>query len=126
MPKKKGNKTVRVVRWIARVSAVIVAALIILTFMGGEFTQGIEPFLHLSFRETLIVIAFLTAFLGLLLGWKWEIFGGLLTVCGVAAFYLLDYLFSGKAPQGPFFLIFALPGLLFLYCGLRTRMKAGV
>jgi len=125
MPKKKSNKTVRVVRWIARVSSGIVATLILLTFAGGEFTQGVEPFFHLSFRETLIVIAFVTACLGLLLGWKWEIFGGLLTVCGVAAFYLLNYLFLGTLPQGPFFLIFALPGFLFLYCGLQTRMKTG-
>ena len=37
MPKKKSNKTVRVVRWIARVSSGIVATLILLTFAGGEF-----------------------------------------------------------------------------------------
>jgi hypothetical protein len=61
--------------------------------------------------------------LGLLLGWKWELYGGLLTLCGVAAFYLLDYLFSGTLPRGPFFLIFASPSLLFLYCGLQTRKK---
>lgn len=125
MPNKKGSKTVRVVRWIARVSAVIVATLILLTLIGGEFTEGIEPFLHLPVRETIMMITFVAAWLGLLLGWKWEFYGGLLTVCGVTVFYLLDYLFSGAFLRGPFFLIFAFPGLLFLYCGLRTRTKAG-
>jgi hypothetical protein len=68
-----------------------------------------------------MMVAFAVAWLGLLLGWKWELAGGLLTVCGVAAFYLLDYLFSGTFPRGPFFLLLASPGLLFLYCGLQAR-----
>ena len=73
-----------------------------------------------------MMVAFVAVWLGLVLGWKWELFGGLLTICGVAAFYLLDYAFSGTFPRGPFFLLFASPGLLFLYCGLQTRKKPGV
>jgi len=32
----------------------------------------------------------------------------------MAAFYILDFAFSGDFPRGPFFLIIALPGILFL------------
>mgnify|MGYP001064172481 CR=1 FL=1 len=120
----KRHQAVQVVRWIARISAGLTAALILLFFIGEGFTEGFA-LLHLSVRETGMLVAFVAVWLGLLLGWKWELYGGLLTVCGTAAFYLLDYLFSGTFPRGPFFLIFASPSLLFIYCGLQTRKKSG-
>jgi len=122
---KNGSKAVRVVRWIARISSGLTAALILLIFIGEGLAEGFEPILYLSVRETAMMVAFVTVWVGLLLGWKWELYGGLLTVCGVVAFYLLDYLFSDTLPRGPFFLIFASPSLLFLYCGLQTRKKPG-
>ena len=125
MEKRNESKTLQVVRWIARVSSGFAAALIVVIFIGEGLTEGFEPLLHLSVRETLMLVAFVAVWLGLLLGWKWELYGGLLTACGVAAFYLVDYLFSGTFPRGPYFLIFASPSLLFLYCGYQTRKKPG-
>jgi len=99
------------------------AALILLIFVGEALADGFEPILHLTVRETKMMIAFFAVWLGLLLGWKWDLFGGLLTICGVAAFYLLDYVFSGTLPRGPFFLILTSPGLLFIYYGWQKRKK---
>jgi len=126
MLKSNENKTLQVVRWIARISAGFAAVLILLLFIGEGLTEGFEPLLHMSIRETLMMIAFIAVWLGLLLGWKWELYGGLLTACGIAAFYLVDYLFSGTFPKVLLPLIFALPGLLFLYCGFQTRKKPGI
>jgi hypothetical protein len=123
MTDTKGIKIVSVVRWIARISAGVMAALILLIFVGEALADGFEPLLHLTIRETGMMIAFFAVWLGLLLGWKWELYGGLLTICGVAAFYLLDYLFSGTLPRGPYFLIFAAPSLLFTYCGWQTMKQ---
>lgn len=123
MTNTNGDKTVRVVRWIARISAGVMAALILLIFVGEAIADGFEPILNLTVREIGMMMAFFAVWLGLLLGWKWELYGGLLTICGVAAFYLLDYLFSGTLPRGPFFLIFAAPSLLFTYCGWQTMKK---
>ena len=113
----------RVVRWIARVCSGIAAALILLIFIGEALTAGFEPLLHMSVRETLMMISCVAVWLGLLLGWKWELCGGLLTACGVAAFHLVDYLFSGTFPKLPVLLMLASPSLLFLYCGLQTKKK---
>jgi len=125
MEKRNRSKIVRVVRWIARVSAGFTAALILLFFIGEGLIEGFEPLLHMSVRETLMMVAFVALWLGLLLGWKWELYGGLLTACGIAAFYLVGYLYSGTLPGVLLPLIFALPGLLFLYCGFQTRKKPG-
>ena len=125
MKKRNESKTLRVVRWIARISSGFAAALILLIFIGEGLTEGFEPLLHMSVRETLMMVVFVALWLGLLLGWKWELYGGLLTGCGVVAFYLVDYLFTGTFPRVPFVLIFASPSLLFLYCGFQARKKPG-
>jgi hypothetical protein len=46
---------------------------------------------------------------------------GSLIVGGMVAFYLLDFLFSGTFPGGPFLLVIFLPGLLYIYCGLQSK-----
>jgi hypothetical protein len=125
MDERNRSKTVQVVRWIARVTSGFAAALILFIFIGEGFTGGFEPLLHMTVRETLMMVAFIALWLGLLLGWKWELYGGLLTACGVAAFYLVDYLFTGTLPGILLPLIFSSPGLLFLYCGFQTRAKPG-
>jgi len=120
---KDETKIIRTLRWIARISAGITAGLILLFFIGDALAEGFESILHLTPRETAMMIAFVVLFLGLLLGWKWELAGGLLTICGLATFYILDYAFSGSFPRGPFFLIFAAPGVLFLYLGWMSRKQ---
>jgi len=65
--------------------------------------------------------AFVIVFVGLVLAWRWEILGGSLIVLGMAAFYLLDYLFSGSFPRGLVFLLIASPGVLFPVHGVREK-----
>jgi hypothetical protein len=113
----------KTLRWISGISAGITAGLILLIFIGDAFADGIGPILNLTPRETAMMAAFLIMFLGLVLSWKWELVGGIITVCGLAAFYLLDYALSGSFPHGPFFLIFAAPGFLFVYLGWRSRKQ---
>jgi hypothetical protein len=121
MAKTERSRGVNIVRWIGRISAGLAAGLILLIFIGEGLDEGIGPFLQMTTRETAMMIAFVVIWLGLLLGWKWELTGALLAIGGMAAFYLLDYLFSGTFPRGPYFLIFSSPAVLFLYCGLWSR-----
>jgi hypothetical protein len=97
---------------------------ILLIFVGDALAEGIDPLLRMSFRETGMMVAFAAVWLGLVLGWRWELYGGLLTLCGLTAFYVLNYAFSGTFPRGPYFLILASPSLLFLYLGLRAKTRA--
>ncbi len=123
MTEPDAGRGLTIVRWIARASSGLAAALILLFLIGNSLAEGLDPLLHMSVRETLMMIAFATVWLGLLLGWMWELYGALLTLGGLATFYLLDYAFSGTFPRGPYFLILASPSLLFLYCGLQTRKR---
>jgi len=121
MTEKKENKTKQAVRWIARIGAALMAGMILIIFIGESISEGFEPLLQMSLRETAMMAVFVIVFLGLIMGWRWEILGGSLIVGGMAAFYLLDFLFSGTFPRGPFLLVIGLPGLLYIYSGLKSK-----
>ena len=120
MSTNTNNKLISKLRWIARILASIMAALILLFFVGEILSEGLQPLLHMTFREFLMMFIFFALWLGLLMAWKWELLGGLVTLCAVIVFYALNFLFTGILPRGPFFLIFAFPSLLFLYCGWQN------
>ena len=115
------DRALHIVRWIARISATLAAGLILLIFVGEAVAEGFVPLTRLSVGEWAMMVAFAAIWAGLLVSWRWELFGGLLTICGLAAFYLLDYLLSASWPRGPYFLILASPAVLFLYCAWQTR-----
>ena len=118
------QKIILVIRWTARVLAALMSAFIAFMFVGNAATDGVGPLFDLNLREILMMFAFGVVFLGLLLGWKKEKLGGWLVVGGMALFYLFDYAFSGTFPRGPFFLLIALPGILFLLVGYNQKSTA--
>jgi len=115
------KRTNRIIRWIARILAALMAAFIAFMFVGNAVTDGIGSLLNLTIKESLMMIAFLIVFLGLILGWTHEKLGGWLTVGGMVLFYILDFAFSGTLPRGAFFPLIALPGLLFLVTGYSQK-----
>ena len=118
------TKATRTIRWVARITAALMVTLTLLIFVGEGLSEGFQPLLNMTARETAMMVSFIAVWLGLLLAWKWEAVGGLLTVLGSMAFYAINYLFSGYFPRGPFFLILASPSLLFLYCAYKSGKKA--
>jgi len=106
-------------RWTARMLSLLSIGLLLLFFIG----EGFNPF-HLAARELLLSACFpLDVVLGMILAWRWETLGGALTVIALAAFYGLHYSGSGQFPDGPFFVLLASPGLLFLLAAVTARRK---
>jgi len=121
MSQASSDRTLSIVRWMARIAAVLAAGTILLFFVGEGLSEGIGPLLQMTLRESLMMAAFAVLWLGLVVGWLWELVGGLLTIGGAIAFYALDYAFSGTFPRGPYFLVLASPGLLFLATAWLSR-----
>jgi len=115
------DRLITALRWIARITASLSAGLILLIFIGEGMNDGIEPLFHLTVREQLMFVAFATVWVGLILGWKSELWGGLLILGGTIAFYLFNFAFSGIFPRGPYFLIYASPGIIFLLYAWLVR-----
>ncbi len=59
--------------------------------------------------------------LGLLLAWRYERGGGLLSLLSMGVFYVWSYTRSGRWPGGPYFLLVALPGLFFILAHTAER-----
>jgi hypothetical protein len=119
-------QTISIVRWLAR----IIGTFLFLALMGfvlgeGLGGEGFPNFVQLSATE---LIGFLAMFLiaaGMLMGWKWERLGGLLNLVGVATFLALELIINHRIHfhQWPFFIL-AIPGILYLICGVWPKRSA--
>ena len=108
--------------WLARFSGLAMAGSILLLAVGEGFHLT-----KLTAPELILFVPLFLAWLGLLLGWRWENLGGVLVLVGIAGFYLAHFALTGfgRFPHGWAFPAIAAPGLLFLLCWLLRRNGAG-
>lgn len=119
---KGGQRGTLSMRWVARLLALVALGLFV--FFAVEFGARILPSLSWGAQGIPLLIAVLVSLAGLLVAWRWELVGGIMTMAGVGATIALVCLGSG----GDMFLcafLFTLPllvaGALFLGCCWRTR-----
>ena len=60
--------------------------------------------------------------IGLIIGWRSEGLGGLIATGSMAGFYFWCLIVRGRFPGGPYFLLVAAPGILFLVTWLLRRI----
>jgi hypothetical protein len=106
------SATVSLLRWSARALSIISLCFVLL------FAFGQIPSLSALTRHEVMLFAFIPVgmCLGLIIAWWRERLGGAIVVGSIIGFYLVHYLGAQKLPTGPWFLILALPGFLFLFC----------
>jgi len=92
--------TTRIIRWIARIWAILMFAFMLFMFIAHIVEDGVDPVLNFSARDSLMMISMVISVIGLALAWKWELLGGIMILGGMAAFYLFDFAFSGSSPPG--------------------------
>ncbi len=107
---------VTVFRWIARILGLALIAPVF--FNAGWAIQhgNLNPFAT-SLHDNLIMLAGWTMSLGLLVGWKWEGIGGLLTLGGFTASFAIN---RGGSPT-VVDVAWLVTGLLYLVCWWRGR-----
>lgn len=107
------EKPVRVnlVRWLARATSLISIGLIGLFFIGEGFNVR-----DVAAREWIGLLFFPVGVLsGLVLAWKRELLGALLSIGSLVCFYIVyGLLATGRFPKGWAFIAFAAPALFFL------------
>jgi hypothetical protein len=108
------------IRWVAR--ALSIPSVLVLLF--PYFVEGLYWLGATSIREVIGHACFLAILAGLILAWRWEGWGGGLTVAGTVAFYVTWWL-HGTSPRGPFLVLVAAPGLLFCVYWLLTPGAEG-
>ncbi|GAB1370588.1 hypothetical protein MASR1M45_06490 [Candidatus Kapaibacterium sp.] len=109
-----GSSINKLTLWIAR-SLSIITLFVVLLFMVGE---GFNPF-KFTMNELILSIFFpLMLLSGYILAFKKELWGGILSVAGLALFYIFHYVLQAQFPRGWAFLVFAFPGFLYLIYGI--------
>jgi hypothetical protein len=114
-----GNTVAPAARWIARVWSIL-SILFVFVFAVGNIARLIGP------RPTPQEWAGLALWpigvgIGLVVAWYREELGGILALGCLIAFYVWNLLRSGHWPQGPFFILMAAPGFLFLLAGFLSH-----
>ena len=102
------------VRWIARISSILVIGVFMLMFFG----EGFDPAKVKPNEWVMLLFGPFGLMLGMILGWWREGLGGAITiVCFFIALIIGDY--SGDG--GRYMLICASPGFLFLFAWLLSN-----
>ena len=106
-----------VLHWVARVLSLASIAFV-LAFIIGE---GCNPATFAARELALFVFFPVGLCAGLVVAWFTELIGGVVVVVSLAGFYAVHLAASGAWPRGPWFAVLALPGLLFVVCGILRR-----
>ncbi len=99
-----------VCRWTARVMGTLFVLLILIIAIG-------EGMPILGFGQ----LALYLMMIGILVGWRWELTGGIISLAGLCLFCLLIELTVNYAPRGMtlvFFFTMTLPGALYVTSAL--------
>lgn len=104
-------------RWTGRIWAVVSVAVLAVFAFGGRET--LQP----SASQMVGVLLFpIGVAVGLVVGWWRQAVGGCVTVCSLALFYVWMFAQHGRLPPGPYFLLLAAPGFLFIAGALLQRI----
>jgi hypothetical protein len=115
-------KLTDVIRWTARILSVV-SICVVLLFMTGE---GFNP-VRIKPTEWILFLFFPFGIsLGMILAWWREGIGGGITLGSLAMFYVVHLAISGRFPNGWAFLVFTIPGFLFLLSWYRARKIGNV
>ncbi len=109
----------KVLRWVAR--AWSLPAII---FVFGEIVFPHTSDATVPFTDWLALGLQITAVFSLAIAWRWEIFGGTLSILTMLSSFVIltiargDFLWEAALVWTGFIIA---PAALFLYCGMRTR-----
>ena len=106
-------------RWSARLLSIASTALLLLFLFGGRET------LNVAGRQLLAMTFFpLGVVVGFAIAWWREGLGGGISIASLLIFYLIFVLLlGGSLAGGVWFLVFALPGFLFLAADALSRAR---
>ena len=105
------RRSIRIIRWIARIWSIPSIVALLLPY----FVEGFYWLQATSLREVVGHLCFFVILVGLILAWFREGLGGALVATGFTIFYVTWWT-TGNSPHGPFLVLIAAPGLLFLLC----------
>lgn len=112
-------KGLKALVWVARIWSVSGIAFVLLFVFGDVFNgHGASPT-----KSEWIGLALwpIGVTIGLVIAWFRTGTGGIIAIVSLMAFYVWNFLERGKLPGGPYFVLVAAPGFLFILSALLSR-----
>jgi hypothetical protein len=114
-------RAIKILRWIARIWGVIIALVVVMIAVTPDpYAVGPPSGIEIFYLSLYAVSA-----LGLLVAWKWELIGALISIVA-----MLTQAISGSIREGFAFmkivsveLVFFIPAVLFIVCWTLSRRK---
>jgi hypothetical protein len=108
------NPMATLCRWTARIVGMLLVVLVLMIAIGegmpNPFTQPLA--VQIGFLALALIV------MGIVAGWRWEFFGGILSTAGWCLF--VGSVVGAKGPN-LFIYLLALPGILYLLSALLRR-----
>ena len=105
-----------VIRWIARIISLLAILLVLFFVIAEAMTEDQGQGISTPVINILMGVLMLGGF-GL--AWKWEISGALMSIIGFIGVIIVN----PDAGTKPGMFLFAIPAILFLFCGLWNKLK---
>src|ERR1700733_2323896 len=102
---------------VGRWTALILGTLMVLFFLAFLFGEGPPNFFRLTTPEKLTFTGSIALILGLAAAWKWEGWGGLVSICGFALLVAVDRHHMGMLA----FVVPSMIGAIHLLCWSRLQ-----
>jgi hypothetical protein len=98
------------VRWTAKVLTALLVGLVLVMFVGVTLDRGFNPLKLKGVDE--IQMIFWTACIGMMVAWRWQVIGGVLSLGGMILFFAVEFAVNGGLPRGRLLYLMLLPGIL--------------
>ncbi len=115
----KKSAVITIIRKIARAWSILSIVIVLMTVIGHILSP--EEVLPTPGEWVGILFFPFGVLLGLILSWKWEGLGAMITIGSLIGIYITILIIRGNLPRGPFFVLFAAPGFFFLISWLLSR-----
>ena len=112
---EKYRNTTQVIRWTARIWSIVVFGILLLLIIG----EWINPSFTYEWFGLLFIPLGIS--IGMILAWWWEGLGGGIILGSLLGFYIVHFASTNTFPDGFVWLLFSVPGLLFLLCWYKSR-----
>lgn len=110
-------KNTSLIGWIGRILSLASLSVILMFIVGDGFSPS-----YLKVKEAILFVFFpFGVCAGMVIAWRKERLGGAITVISLGLFYLLYQFLCGGLPRGYAFLMFSLPGFVFLFSQKGTK-----
>ena len=109
-----------ILRWSARIWSILSIALLTIFILG----EGFNP-TKVAYQEWIGFLFFpVGVVIGMVFSWREEVWGGLICILSLTAFYFIySYLLKGAFPRGFAFIVISAPGFLFFLSGVLQKNK---